>query len=218
MDFAILSALFGVIVVCVGCLLIFGRASFYQNEKTAYRFANRFPFEFLNGFGFRFALLGRALIICLALGFILFSFFGFGFPNLYQAIFVMVGYILCSFLLVTLFITDMRYVKLHVLAASLYFVMVAFTSAAVAYFAWTSPYDIYHPALVYAAAALALIEIVLAFNPRLKRWETLDSVTQKDGTVTYERPKRFVLPLSEWLSTLVFLVLTLLIYLAALLN
>ena len=210
--------MFGLIVLCLGAFVLLGRSAFKQQEKTDYRFSNRFPFELLNAFPVPFALLAKFLVIAGAFGFILFGFFGFSFPNLYQAIFVMVGYLLSGILWITLLITDMRYVKLHLLSASLYFVMVAFTCAAVAYFAWTSPYDLFHPALPYVAGALSLTELVLAFNPRLKRWETLEAVTQKDGSVTYERPKRFVLPFSEWLTTLILLVLTAFILLSALLN
>ncbi len=218
MNLPLLSALFGGILICGICFILFGRSSYQQNEKTPFRFSNHFPFEFLNGFGFRYALLGRILVIGVGLGLILFSFFGFGFPNLYQAIFVMVGYLLGSFLWVALCLTDMRYVKLHIVLASLYFATIAFTSAAVSYFVFTSPYDIYHPSLSYVAAALSLVELVLAFNPSLKRWESLEAVTQADGTVTYERPKRFVLPFSEWLTTLVFLALTGYIVFAAIIN
>ncbi len=218
MNLPLLSALFGVTLVCSGCLIIFGRSAYHQNEKTPFRFSNRFPFELLNGLSPRYALLGRSLIIGFALSLIFFSFFGFGFPNLYQAIFVMVGYLLVSFLFVALTLTDMRYVKLHILLASLYFVTVAFTSAAVSFFVFTSPYNIYHPSLSYVAGGLALVELIIAFNPSLKRWESLEAVTQQDGTVTYERPKRFVLPFSEWLTTLVFLALTGYIVFAALIN
>ena len=218
MNLPLLAALFGLIILCLGAFILLGRSSFKQQEKTDYHFSNRFPFELLNAFPAPFALLAKLLVIAGSFGFIVFGFFAFPFPNLYQAIFVMVGFLLSGLLWIGLLITDMRYIKLHLLMASLYFVMVAFTSAAVAYFAWTSPYDLFHPALPFVAGALSLAELVIAFNPRLKRWETLEAVAQKDGSVTYERPKRFVLPFSEWLTTLILLVLTAFILLSALLN
>lgn len=218
MNLPLLSALFGLIVLSLGAFVLLGRSAFKHIEKTDYHFSNRFPFELLNSYPYQLALFAKILAIAGALGIVFFGFFGFPFPNLYQAIFVMVGFLLCGLLWMTLLITDMRYVKLHVLAASLYFVMVAFTAAAVAYFAWTSPYDLFHPALPFVAGALALAELVLVFNPYLKRWETLEAVTQKDGSVTYERPKRFVLPFSEWLTTLNLIVLAAFILLSALLN
>jgi hypothetical protein len=216
MDISLLVATFAMIVIGFGACLLSGRAAYRMEEKANYKFSNHFPYELLNAFGTKYAALGRILVIMTTLGILLFGYFGFAFPNLYQAIFVMVGFTLCGSLLATLFMTDMRYAKLHLLLASLYFVMVVFTAVAVCYFVITSPYTVYHQALAYIAGVVAVVEIVIALNPRLKRWETLEAVTQEDGTVSYERPQRFVLAYSEWLTTGLLLLLIASILLAAL--
>jgi hypothetical protein len=56
---------------------------------------------------------------------------------------------------------------------------------------------------LYALAALlfviALVSILLPLNPRLKHWAEMDKVAEKDGSISFKRPKFFVLAWSEWL-------------------
>lgn len=49
----------------------------------------------------------------------------------------------------------------------------------------------------------ALISALLLINPKLKDWAKLEKNVGEDGLLSYHRPKRFVLPYSEW--TLFFL-------------
>jgi hypothetical protein len=52
------------------------------------------------------------------------------------------------------------------------------------------------PAIVLAV--LGLSDLFLILNPRLKDWDRMERVANKDGTVSFQRPKRFVLAYSEW--------------------
>jgi len=52
----------------------------------------------------------------------------------------------------------------------------------------------------------ALASILLPLNPRLKHWADLEKVAEKDGTISFRRPKVFILALSEWLLYLFALV------------
>ncbi len=47
-------------------------------------------------------------------------------------------------------------------------------------------------------AGLALLPLL---NPKLTNYAKLDQVIEKDGTVSYQRPKYFVMAFSEWLLT-----------------
>ncbi len=40
--------------------------------------------------------------------------------------------------------------------------------------------------------------VLLLINPKLKDWAKLEKSVSEDGSVSYCRPKRFVLPYSEW--------------------
>lgn len=45
---------------------------------------------------------------------------------------------------------------------------------------------------------IALVSLGILVNPKLKNWPKLDAVAETDGTVTYKRPRPFVLAISEW--------------------
>ena len=53
--------------------------------------------------------------------------------------------------------------------------------------------------LVVLLGLLGLGKIVLLLNPKLMHWAKLDSKMEEDGTMTYSRPKPFVLALTEWI-------------------
>lgn len=193
-------------------LVLVGLWNYRYGHKAKFSFGNGFPFELYTDAHLWFSGYVKILIVLSSLSFIVFGFGGFAFPNLVSAVIVMTGYTLSSLAMMSLFITDMRYAKLHVFLASAFFVMTALTAASVSYFAFTTPYDIFHPALAYVAAGLALFEVAIAVNPRLNHWEKLEAVAQKDGTVAFERPRHFVLPLSEWFTMAVFVLLTIAIF------
>jgi hypothetical protein len=50
--------------------------------------------------------------------------------------------------------------------------------------------------------ALALATIVLPLNPKMKHWAELEKVSESDGTLSFRRPRFFILAFSEWLLTL----------------
>lgn len=52
--------------------------------------------------------------------------------------------------------------------------------------------------LSFIFAGLALLPLL---NPKLSNYAKLDQVIEKDGTVSYQRPKYFVMAFSEWLLT-----------------
>jgi len=45
---------------------------------------------------------------------------------------------------------------------------------------------------------VSLATFVIMLNPKLKNWPNLESVSEKDGTISYRRPRPFVLAFSEW--------------------
>ncbi len=61
--------------------------------------------------------------------------------------------------------------------------------------------NIYLPSSLFIVIALFLIvllSVAVLLNPKLKDWGKMEKVTKNDGSVGYVRPKRFILPYSEW--------------------
>lgn len=46
---------------------------------------------------------------------------------------------------------------------------------------------------------IALASLAILVNPKLKNWPKLEAVSETDGTVTFKRPRPFVLAFSEWI-------------------
>ena len=57
---------------------------------------------------------------------------------------------------------------------------------------------------------VALLSLGTLINPKLKNWPKLDAVSEPDGTVTFKRPRPFVLALSEWLILLLAIIFSVL--------
>lgn len=62
--------------------------------------------------------------------------------------------------------------------------------------------NLYISSLLALAPLLFLISlssVILILNPKIRDWSKLEKKKNDDGSVSYARPKRFVLPYSEWL-------------------
>lgn len=46
---------------------------------------------------------------------------------------------------------------------------------------------------------IAIVTLLMLVNPKLKNWPRLDAVAETDGTISYKRPRPFVLAFSEWI-------------------
>lgn len=56
---------------------------------------------------------------------------------------------------------------------------------------------------------VALAALITLVNPKLKNWPKLDAVAETDGTISYKRPRPFILALSEWVLLLLAFVFSL---------
>ena len=45
--------------------------------------------------------------------------------------------------------------------------------------------------------------LIIMINPKLRDWARLEKQVNGDGTISYRRPKVFILALSEWLTILI---------------
>ena len=61
--------------------------------------------------------------------------------------------------------------------------------------------NIYLPSSLFIAVVLFLIvllSVAMLINPRLKDWSKMEKTIKGGGSIEYIRPKRFLLPYSEW--------------------
>jgi hypothetical protein len=198
----------------LGPLFLFGLMLTYgllakRSQKKEYDFLSYFPYEFYEDS--RGAYLGtrlfQGLYLLATTGlslYLLSSFYayaGLGFSYL-------IGIAVFSFALgaveLLLTIVTPRNPKEHLLLFYLFGGLLSITVAMMGSFL----YALYKktPAsgsvlLLFALILffLALCAFLVLLNPKLQKWDRLEAQAEKDGTVTFVRPRPFVLAASEWL-------------------
>ncbi|MFA5235801.1 MAG: hypothetical protein WC399_03035 [Bacilli bacterium] len=195
----VIIGLVGTIVFLIG-QLAFIFIYYRKNIGIGFSLLNRFPFEAMLALH---PLERRLLQIPLALFAVAVTAFFYGAfvaANLFLTYLILFVAVLAALSFVLLFYVKTTFVEKHVLVASLFMMLILLLSLLVTYYAFTTPFDgVYHILLRYAAPALAMIQLLIMINPRLKSWGVLEA--QKNGAaVSYVRPRVFILPLSEWIT------------------
>lgn len=140
------------------------------------------------------------------------------------AIVVSILYGLCGVFISALHIFEAKFIKVHSIIVTITTALSFLTSAMSALFAFLSfqvnnRFNMGRPSeLVFMGIfiMIALFILILAVNPKLKDWTKLEKVKLPDGTIGYDRPKVFILALSEWLIILSTIVSEILFFFALL--
>lgn len=104
-----------------------------------------------------------------------------------------------------IFLFDMKNVKLHLIMDVFLFSFSFILTASIAVMGfWTlndqsaSSIDLKKIICASVACLMAILQLILIFNPKLKDWSKLEQKSNDDGTIVYVRPKWFALAYSEW--------------------
>ena len=193
-------------------ILLFGLKA-HEKDREPFSFLRYFPYELYGdsrGVYLLFARIGEgiALLAEASLPLLLFVKYGFSLAGSAPSYLIGMNVAIFLFALTYLFLTIIpaSQEKAHL---SLFFLSAAFSTLSftmeglflVILIRGTSAKE-----GLYVAAGilflLALLSILLPFHPKLKRWAELESVSEKDGTVSYRRPHLFILAFQEWLLSL----------------
>jgi len=186
--------------LAVTMLLALALPLYAKHTGERYSLLNHFPYELLESLNpwqrrylqIPLMLLGAAIPA--------FFYGAFAAPGLYIPYIIVGIAVLAAAAFVLLFYVRTRVVERHVLAASLFMMLVLLLDMFVAYYAFTTPFDAaFGDMLRYGSLALGLAELLVMLNPKLKRWSQLEA-TDNQGAVAFRRPRYFILPLSEWVS------------------
>ena len=187
-------------IVFGATLIGLGLVYYQKNTAVKYSFLNRFMFEILLALNDNQR---RLIQIPMALFFTaLATFFATSFlmPGIVMTFLIFAAALLSSGAYAFLFYVKTTIVDRHVLVASLAMMLTLLLALLVGYYSFSTPFDdTFNEVLKFGSITIALWQLLIMINPRLKNWGQLTQV--KDGNaVSYSRPKVFVLPLSEWLS------------------
>ena len=174
-----------------------------QNLKQFSR-GNQFPFELLL-YENEYMLFAKVLTILSGIGFVASS--GF---ILFSSTFFPSFSTVCAFMLISSALASMgfvftlllrldAYVKLHLLAFSIFMVSsIMFDAMNILALMKLPEKSALTWIFVIAFSMFALAKAVGVLNPKLINWAKLSSTMDSSGAVTYSRPKYFPLAITEW--------------------
>lgn len=190
--------------------LIFFRFMF-ENEKISYSFKRNFPYEILTldskistiykVFLFIFGGLFFSPLFCVVP---LIGEFG---SIAWLAIVLSILFGFCGVFVVALHLFEAKFIKVHSIIASVSIALSFLCSGMSALYSFltfnvNNRFGEGRPIQIVTMAfliALALFDVIVAVNPKLKEWTKLEQMKLPDGTIGYDRPKIFPLAFSEWL-------------------
>jgi len=210
MTFAIIS--FGVALLFLGVFLVFSLVSYFDQNKKKYDFRNCFPYEINNYTITRDNVFGRIALIVSAVAII---FFYVTYPmelkgyHLGLAVFVAVlGVVGAVAMLLIIFVPFLN-LKLHLATDVVLFASTFMLNIGIAFLAlWelrdntVTAVNILKTIAGVIALILSIFLIILVMNSKMKDWTKLEEHASEDGTVTYDRPRWFVLAYTEWIYIL----------------
>jgi hypothetical protein len=184
--------------------------TFFKNvHHLSFNLKNMFPYELNNYNSRRNPYFLPLLIICLALTVASFS------PLIYHLTYseidtaftwfvfvIALAFTLAQTSFVLLCLIPAVHIKPHAIISTIFFSLSLLSSAVLAvafYNLYVINQENYYIVFMVLAICIAVFDAILIVNPKLKYWANLERNVDKDGTITYVRPKIFVLALSEWL-------------------
>lgn len=196
-----------VLLLTVVLFIVIGRATYYANEKTRFSFRNRFPFELNYQKNIAIVSYFRLFLIfifALCVGFpILYATSFTGASNIAYASVIAIFFVAAAITSLILFFVRPTYLKLFKIYSTLSIVLTMMANGMVGVFSLTSVYFHFAYKIIAGFAFLLMaINLALAINPKLSKWDRLEEIKNKDGTMNYVRPKISPLAFSLWINYL----------------
>lgn len=176
--------------------------NYFHRFKDKYDLRNHFPYELNYELRFKDNLIGNLILIA---SFLFGTIYLFTYSKLRfdgMLISIIASGTISAILIVFLFLTPLKHLRLHLLETIFLFASNFSFSSLIAIECYRQFKDLNNALVLIGlilSALMALIIFILIMNPRLSKWANLESKTNDDGSSTYIRPKYFVLAYSEWL-------------------
>lgn len=193
-----LASLFIAVILCG-----IGRSNYHLRFQEKYSFLRHFPYEMHHDSQMKFNFFFRFVLALFVATLMIFQIAIFSrFTNISHFLCMIIG-VLSGLFLFPLFFLSMRDIKLHLFAFSSSLGITLLSYVALAYFAFTTPFEIPGRVILEVLSIVfPLLLLLLALHPKMKGWTKLEKVTQEDGSCVYKRPKFVSLAFLEWMIVL----------------
>lgn len=187
--------------------VIVGLINYHQSNRKTFNFLNHFPFEMINNPKMKLSLPLRFIMVIFAAVDAVFAITTFMIGSqLMISTLLAIVLVLNSFFIFTLFVSDMRFYKVHLAIDSIFFILNIIAYALLGYYIIRHPSPLFDNALMYISFGIAIILLLMLGVSSLGKWAYLKKETLEDGSTTFSRGKVIVLALYEWIFLLMHLV------------
>lgn len=196
------------LIVFFAFFIIYGLQSFKKENKTKFNFKNMFPFELYlskrNNVVYLILLIVYSSISFTCFIPLIYLCLTYESGNTFMWLIVVIDllFVIAQTAFIALNIVSASYVKPHAILSTCFFSFSLLTTAILS----VALYDLYqltlanyYIVLMVVGIIVALCDAVIIINPKLKYWAKLEKVINEDGSISYVRPKHFVLAISQWL-------------------
>ncbi|MCQ2791960.1 MAG: hypothetical protein MJ208_00385 [Bacilli bacterium] len=200
-----------ILMLVLGLVVFFfvltGRITFAHNEKTNYSFRNRFPHELFYQKNVEIVSYFRIFLIflaglCIAIP-IFFATSFTGPSNLAFSFLVAFFFVAGSVVDFILFFLQPKHLKQFQFYATLAFAFMMIANGTLGTLLLSSLFTHFSYKIIAGVAlVLAIFNLLMALNPKLKKWDRLEQSKNPDGTISYVRPQISPLAFSLWLNFL----------------
>lgn len=195
-------AFFFLHVILLVAFMVFSFANYHERFHQSYDLRNHFPYELNYESRFKDNFIGNLSVLLMSVSMICFYiFFDTKHVNGYY-IWVMISGIITAFSTLSIVFIPLKHLKTHLLITTAMIIFSFATPFGIALsnaIHFSSTNSAVSLTLSIVAAVICLFIFILIMNPKLSKWANLEQQKSPDGTVTYVRPKFFVLAFTQWL-------------------
>lgn len=195
-------------IVFFSLLFVSSSLIYRRRMQTSYSIKNMFPFEFTYRADFKnnfYSYMFLLLFVFSCLGF--FITFDMHYIDGYH-IFIMISGIVCSLLIVSLFMIPLTRFRLHIMLAIIFFTLNFACTASIFISAYKSNQEIFSPVKI-VCLVLTGITLLLQFasiiNPKMTLNFKAEEKVTENGEKIMVRPKWVVFAFTEWLNIILFI-------------
>ena len=182
--------------------LFFSIMNYKERFKSNYDLRNHFPYELNFESPYKENFLGNTLLLlATASGIAFYVLFDNNKTNGYF-MFIMIGGIVHLLAMFFLVFVPLKLLKSHLVLVTLDIILsflIPFALAISASFRFYHTNDAIYMIFIIIPAVICLWVFIMMMNPKLTNWSRMDKKKNEDGSITYTRPRYFILALYEWM-------------------
>ena len=191
------------------CFLLFSCFNYKAKFRSNYDIRNHFPYELNYELRFADNLFGNIALVLSLIGSVFFFIFFSPDKSNGLLIFTLISGVIVAFDVGLIIFVPIKYLRAHMALDVFLFTfgfLIPCAGGVAGLLAYNSDAKLPHLVMAILLLIDAFIQFIVIMNPKLTRMNKMSQVTSDDGTITYIRPKYYVLAFSEWLLIFIYFI------------